>query len=292
MPGITGISPLNGLWIRNNPEADPFTQQGSPANPAHGTPYVSTVPGDVGSAAAMPSNMPQWGPANTQADRGDDYIDEYAPYPVAGTGQFGTPGFDATPSTHAGPWPKFLPPGLVGSVKPDAVQLTTIQSGELHADGLTGSSKPWLNHQDPQQDDWQEYWNPDDKVPNMLDPNVSKQSGKVVGGWFSTDETGNRDGYNQYQANAHMHRRWSAGSVPGAYMWMKPAGRPIVGIVPGPARPPVGTGPFEGQDIGSGYEAYPGILQHPAGAYEPPADPYQPLPLTQQTGLISADLVG
>lgn len=290
MPGITGITPLNGLYSYWN-TATAFEKLGGPANPAHSTPGYYGNP-NVAGGQKLPSNMPQWGPANTQTDREDDYIDgNAAPQDPAGTGQFGTPGFDATPNTHAGPWPKFLPPGLVGSVKPDAVALTAEQSGILHSDGLTGSSKPWLNHQDPLQDEWQEYWNPEDKIPNMLDPNVSKQSGRVVGGWFSTDATGNPDGHNENtMGNAHMHRRWSAGSVPGAYMWMKPAGRPMVGIVPGPARPPVGTGPFEGQDIGSGYEAYPGILQHPAGAYEAPPDPYQPAPLSQQTGLISADL--
>lgn len=292
MAGITGIAPLNGFYSYMN-EADPFKRFGYPVNPAHGSGMGGTVvqPGTQGQQ--YPSQTLQWGPDNTQADRDGDYIDNLPePQTAAGFGQPGTPGFDATPNTHAGPWPKFLPPGLVGSVKPDAVALTAEQSGMLHADGLTGSYKPSIQGgSSPQQDDWQEYWNPDDNVPPMLDPNVSKQSGRVVGGWFSTDATGNPDGHNQYtMGNSHMHRRWSAGTVPGAYMWMKPAGRPIVGIVPGPARPPVGTGPFEGQDIGSGFQAYPGVLQHPAGAYEPPADPYQPAPLTQQSGLISADL--
>lgn len=288
MPGITGISPLNGLYVYPN-EADPFTQQGGPANPAHGQGTV-VEPGTIGQP--YPWQMNQWGTAQNQNDRDGDYISDPEPVSPAGVGQFGTPGFDATPNTHAGPWPKFLPPELVGSVLPDAAALQAAQSGELHGIGLTGSSKPWLNHQDPLQDDWRDYWNPDDKVPNMQEPLANSQVKHVVGGWFSTDAVGNPDGHNQYQGNAHMHRRWSAGSVPGAYMWMRPAGRPIVGIVPGPARPPVGTGPFEGQDIGSGYEAYPGILQHPAGAYEPPPDPYQPAPLTQQTGLITAELVG
>lgn len=293
MPGITGVKPLNGLYAYTN-SGDPFTRFGSPVNPRHGTGGIGSTYADPGTLTQpYPSNMPQWGAPNDQGDRDGDYVDGNAePSTAAGVGQLGTPGFDATPNTHAGPWPKFLPPGLVGSVRPDAVALTAEQSGMLHADGLTGSYKPSVQGgSDPMQDNWLDYWNPDPNVPNMLDPAVSKQSGRVVGGWFSTDATGNPDGHNDHtMGNSHMHRRWSAGSVPGAYMWMRPAGRPIHGFVAGPARPPVGTGPFEGQDIGSGYQAYPGVLQHPQGAYEPPPDPYQPAPLTQQTGLISADL--
>jgi hypothetical protein len=288
MPGITGVAPINGFIQWDDPSADPFTLQGSPVNPAHGNALVNPD-------QPYPSEMAQWGDPNTQADRDGDYIDGSGAgaggdTPNAGTGQFGTYGYDATPNTHAGPWPKGLPPGLVGSVTPDAVALQREESAVLHADGLTGSYKPWLNTADPLQDNWQDYWNPNDNVPNMQEP-VNGQVKFVVGGSFSTDAVGNPDGHNENtMGNSHMHRRWSAGSVPGAYMWMKPGGRPLVGLVPGPARPPVGTGPFEGQDIGSGYQAYPGVLQHPAGAYEPPPDPYQPAALTAQSGLISADL--
>lgn len=277
MPGITGIQPLNGMYAWSDPSADPFTLQGGPANPKHGQPLADPNQPYPWQAQGWPqaqSNMPS-----------GEWIDDYQCYPSAGMGTPDTPYFDATPNTHAGPWPK----GVPTTVRPDEVAERRIESMVLHGDGMD-NAKPSLIIS-ALQDIWQRIWNPDDKTPNIQET-VNNQVKHSVGGYGSTDAVGNPDGHNEYDyGNAHMMRRWGAGSVPGAYMWMKPGGRPLVGFVPGPARPPVGTGPFEGQDIGQGFSAYPGVLTQPAGAYEVPPDPYQPTALSQQS-LIEAPLVG
>lgn len=268
MPGITGIQPLNGLYAWEQPSADPFTLQGGPADPRHGKPLINPnqpYPSQAGGWPGAQSNTPD-----------ADWIDDYECYPSAGVGTPDTPYFDATPNTHAGPWPK----GVPTTVLPDEVAQRRVETAILHADGLD-NNKPSLLIP-PLQDTWQDYWNPDDNIPNFQQP-VNGQVKHSVGGYGSTDAVSNPDGHNDHgYGNSHMHRRWGAGSVPGAYMWMKPGGRPLVGFVPGPARPPVGTGPFEGQDIGRGFTAYPGVLTQPAGAYESPADPYQPPAMSQQ----------
>jgi hypothetical protein len=113
---------------------------------------------------------------------------------------------------------------------------------------------------------------------------VNGQVKNSAGGFGSTDRTGNPDGVNGYGfQNAHLHRRYATGSVPGNYMWMKPGGRPMVKTTPGPARPPIGdASPFTGQDLTLSFSTQGAVLANPAGDYEAPPDPYVAPPLSQQ----------
>lgn len=176
---------------------------------------------------------------------------------------------DQTPWTHRAPWPK----GVIQSVQPDARTEHLAWSAQLHAIDSGASRRMHLTTA-AQQDTWAEVW--------TIDPGTSMQdatNGQVkqaVAGYGSTDRAANPTRQNSYGFDsAHLHRRYATGSVPGNYLWMRPAGRPLVKSQAGPARPPVGeASPFTGQDLQRDYGVQGAVLQDSAVEYSPPAEPY------------------
>ena len=128
----------------------------------------------------------------------------------------------------------------------------------------------------PQQDEWIGFFN---EVPGeaLLDNGLPRQMRGATGGWGTTDRSTSMATQNQYGYDtSHRHRRYAAGPIPGNYMWLIPAGRPMVKSLPGPARPPVGKGsPFQGQETFTPFAYDTGaILQNAGTSYVPPPTPY------------------
>jgi hypothetical protein len=271
MAGLAGISPIQGFIVQD-PEATAEERMGGPADPAHGQAYWA-VP------ERMPWELQAWSPAPASPVVEPGLPEEVGNFTLdAGTGTIDTPYYGATPVRgHAAPWPK----GLEQSVGPDATARQLEQSAALHADGM-GESKHWFTIS-ALQDKWHEDWNPAAESATLQDP-VNGQVRGAAGGYGSTDRVGNPRGVNDYDLqNAHLHRRYAEGSVPGNYMWMEPGGRPMVKTTPGPARPPIGSdSPFTGQDLTTAFGTQGAVLNVAPADYEAPPDPYVAPPLSQQ----------
>jgi hypothetical protein len=272
MAGLAGISGIQG-FIQAQPEASAEERQGGPADPSHARAYWA-VP------ERMPWELQAWSPtpASPVIDSGlPEEIDLYCL--PAGTGTDATPYYGATPVRgHAAPWPK----GVETSTGPDATARQLEQSAVLHADGM-GESKHWFSIS-ALNDTWHEDWNPGAESATLQDP-VNGQVRGAAGGFGSTDRVGNPRGINDQgdMQNAHLHRRYATGSVPGNYMWMKPGGRPMIKTTPGPARPPIGqNSPFTGQDLTAAFGTQGAVLTVSAPDYEAPPEPYTAPPLSQQ----------
>lgn len=274
MAGLAGINPIQG-WEVEQPEASAEERLGGPADPRHARPYW-----------AVPERMPQflqaWALSPASPDVSPGLLDPaLAASAAAGalpaqTSGPGTPYYGATPITHAAPNIK----GVETSIGPDASARRAQQSAAVHADGL-GESAHFFSIS-ALQDQWTDFYNAEPESPTRQQP-VNGQVGKASGGFGSTDRVGNPDGVmgHGYQ-NAHMHRRYATGSVPGNYMWMRPAGRPMIKTTPGPARPPIGeASPFTGQDLTLAFGVRGAVLANAPNDYEAPADPYVAPPLSQ-----------
>jgi hypothetical protein len=283
VPGIAPVGPVTGvsglMFVDPNPEAGPEVVTGDPW-PSAGTPgYLAQplrYPGQLWSQG--------YGTAPQLPDPETGLIDDDQSYPpnaaVVGPA---TPYYDATPNTHAGPWPH----PVMDNHLPDGAAFMREQSAALHADGLD-NRKPGLIIAELQ-DDWVEYWNgPADGV--ML--TEGGQNKRVSAGWASTDVTQNPAGINETEDyGLHGHRRVATGkNLPMDFLWMGGAQRPLVNTVRGVQNLPTGAGsPYEGQDPSYGYGTAGAVLTQPGGDYEAPATPYQPGPLSQQ-GLLEGPL--
>lgn len=276
MAGLAGLSPLAG-FVREQAFATPEQRSGDPADPRHARRYWAAP-------ERMPWHLRAWAlaPVSPVINPGlPDTRLGNASQP-AGTMSPGTPYMDATPyGTHAAPWPK----GAETTVDPDAVARRLEQSAVIHGTGLGGSQQKWLQIA-ALQDRWVEVWNPGPETPTVQAA-PPQQVAMASAGWGSTDRVGNPRGVNDHDfQNAHLHRRYAAGSIPGNYMWMKPGGRPLVKSVPGPARPAIGpASPYEGQDLAVAFGVQGAVLQQPAADYEAPPDPYTAPPLSQQRAI-------
>ena len=272
MAGLAGLSPLAG-WVNSAAFATAEQRNGGPAHPEHAR-------GQWAEPERMPWALQAWALSEPAPVPDASYLEPF------GTGSLprqvatdGTPLFDATPyRTHAAPWPK----GVETSVHPDAVARQLEQSAAIHAIGFGASQRVQLVV-DAQQDSWHEDWNPGPESATLQMP-VNRQVAISTAGGGSTDRVGNPRGVNDYDfQNAHLHRRYATGSLPGNYMWMKPSGRPMVKSVPGPARPAIGeASPFTGQDLTRAWSPQGAVLQQAAADYEAPASPYTAPPLSQQ----------
>jgi hypothetical protein len=281
--GIAPVGPVSGVngmvFVDDNPEAGPEVYTGNPW-PSPGAPgYLSQplrYPGQLWSQGYGVS--PQL-PAPDTAVIDDD--GGYA-VPVAVTAGPGTPYFDATPNTHAGPWV-----GPYETNIPDQAAARAEVSAAMHADGLDNRPPGLIIA--PMQDDWVEYWNGHADGALVGD---GGQNSRASAGWGSTDATQNPDGHNQTEDfDLHGHRRVATGrNLPLNFLWMPGSGRPLVNTVHGLQALPVGQGsPYEGQDPSYGYGTAGAVLTLPAGDYEAPAGPWQPGPLTEQ-GLLEGPL--
>ncbi|GAA0287297.1 hypothetical protein GCM10009527_098280 [Actinomadura nitritigenes] len=262
--GLTGLSPVLGS-ITLQPEATPEQRLGDPADVRHGQELVAPLaatgyPWEVLAGVVAPK-----GPFGAEAQ----LIGQAQGWPDPhGTGNQ-DPTFDRTPRTHAAPWPK----GVEQSTDPDATARQLIQSRDIHASD-TGASGKIRTTIAALQDRWAEIW--------TVTPGTSIQEAggdqqkSAAGGYGTTDRVTSFARQNAYGFDAaHAHRRYSTGSIPGNYLWMKPGGRPMVKSQPGPARPPVGeVSPFTGQDLAQSYGVQGAVLQDDATEYQAPPEPY------------------
>lgn len=281
MAGIAPVGPVSGVaglvFVDPNPEAPAEVLAGNPWPSPAGPGYIADplrYPGQLWSQGYGVS--PQLPAPQTDLVGEAEYPDAAA---AAGPG---TPYFDATPDTHAGPW---VPP--YDTTDPGQAALRQQDSGAAHSDGLDGRPPGLIIA--PLQDDWEEYWNgPADGA--LTGP--GGQNARVSAGWGSTDATQNPAGVNTTEDyELHGHRRVAQGrNLPMNFLWMPGGQRPLVNTVHGLQALPVGPGsPYEGQDPAYGYGTAGAVLTMPAGDYEPPASAYQPGPLSQQ-GLIEGPL--
>jgi hypothetical protein len=248
--------------VQTSPELTAEQQQGGPADPRHGADLWADP---VRYPWEVLAGVHQHGPYGTQAQMIGS-IDQGSP---AGTGAQ-DPTFDATPRTHAAPWPK----GVYQSVQPDDVARRRMESASIHA-STTGASRRMHTTTAAQQDTWTDFLTVD-AGSSLQDPGVPGQLKAAAGGFGTTDRVGSFARQNGYGFDsAHFHRRYATGSVPGNYMWMRPAGRPLVKSQPGPARPAVGEdSPFTGQDLGVSFGVQGAVLQGSAVEYTAPPEPY------------------
>lgn len=272
MAGVKPAGPVSGVagwqFIDDNPAAPPEVRTGNPY-PSPGYGYVQT-----------PLRYP--GRLYSQGYAGDPYgadvetglIETEAPVPGAGFAGPGTPYFDATPNTHAGPW---IPP--YDTTDPDNAALRQQDSNAAHSDGLD-NRKPGLIVA-PLQDDWTEYYNGPPGGALLGDPGDDK----TAAGWASTDITSWPENTNPTtDFGQHAHRRAARGhNLPMDFLWMPGSQRPLITNAHGLQALPVGAGgPYEGQDPAYGYGTAGAVLTRPGSDYAPPATAYVAPPLSQQ----------
>lgn len=164
---------------------------------------------------------------------------------------------------------------------PDGNSRVLRQSYEAHSVD-TGAARKARASSDPQQDHWEGFYNlvaGDDEVP-VTPGAIAYQAN----GFGVNDRRSNPMAkVNQYGfATSHRLRRFATGSVPGNYMWMLPAGRPMNKTLAGPARPATGEGPFSGQDTTASFGYQGATLQDPATEYVSPPQPLV-VPATQDS---------
>lgn len=261
--GLAGLQPLMPLSsLTENPEATAEERLGGPADPRHGRALWEEPP-HYPHERLRGVRQP---PRSTQ-DIGLVGASEGYALPAGAIGE--DPYADVTPWTHRAPWPK----GVIQSVQPDDRADHLAWSAQLHAVD-SGASRRMHTTTPAQQDAWVEVWTVDAGT-SMQAPN-NGQIKQASGGWGSTDRAANQARQNGHGFDsAHLHRRYAAGSIPGNYLWMRPAGRPMRKSVPGPARPPVGdASPFTGQDLTASFGVQGAVLQQSAVEYTPPAEPY------------------
>jgi hypothetical protein len=270
MPG--GLSSLQGLtgFVIEQPEASPEDRSGNPADPRHAnvgekaqpysweslqTPGASTVPPETGLVD-------------------EDYEGTYEYWTLTASQVADLPAGDTEPWTHAGPWPS--DPIGDGSVQPDQIvrQITTnhILRGQKVGPANRAMLRPWAN---PQQDRWDEIWQVDPNNSDVPEASNQMKASLAPGGRGSTDRTQSFAKQNSYGFDSrHMHRRYATGSIPGNNLWMRPASRPLVKSIPGPAKLPIGpTSQFAGQDPGLAFGIQGAILADLPTAYVAPPTP-------------------
>jgi hypothetical protein len=262
MPGLAGLSGLSGS-VRVSTEASAEERLGGPADPRHAEAVLddSAYPWEVLAGVRVPH-----GPYGNHAGlvgSTEGWI------PPAGTPDQ-DPLFDSSPRTHAAPHVA----GVEQSTDPDATARFLTQSAAVHAIG-TGASTRMHATIAAQQDDWADFYTVD-AGSSLQDPGMPGQLKAAAGGYGTTDRVSSFARQNEHGFDAaHLHRRYATGSVPGNYMWMRPAGRPMVKTQAGPARPPVGlNSPFTGQDLTRDYGVQGAVLQDAATEYVAPPEPY------------------
>lgn len=283
MAGLTATGPLSGLtgvvFTDPDPEAPAEVISGNPGWPQPGPPGYWQDP------VRYPGQMYSMGYGDYPVvpDPQTELIETPVPVDVAGSPGPGTPYYDATPSTHAGPWPSPVTDGQL----PEGAAFLAQQSAALHADGMDNNKPGTVIG--ALQDDWAEYYT--GPVDGALPAVVGTD--KTSAGWGSTDITANPANINgTTDFPQHFHRRVARGhNLPMDFLWMPGGQRPLISTVHGQQALPTGeNGPYAGQDAAYGYGSAGAVLTMPAGAYETPAGPYQPAALTTQ-GLLEGPLL-
>lgn len=267
--GLSSLQKLTGFVVEE-PEASPEDRSGDAADPRHAQVGEKAQPYSWESLQTPGASAPVTVPPD--AGFVDDGIYEYWTQVASNIEEL--PAGDTAPWTHAGPWPS--DPIGDGSVQPDNLILQAVKNAWLRSQKVGPASRailrPWAN---PQQDHWTEIWQVD---PNSDDIPVASDQMKASlapGGRGSTDRRQSFAKQNSFGFDSrHIHRRFAVGSIPGNTLWMKPASRPLVKSIPGPAKLPIGpTSQFAGQKPGMAFDTQGAILNDLPTPYVAPPTP-------------------
>src|SRR5258708_5008333 len=223
MAGLRPVGPVSGIqgiqFVDDNPEA--------PASVITGNPWRSPGSGYVASPLRYPGQMwsQGYGEDPIVPDPQTGLITVPEGVPNAGCADSGTPYYDATPWTHAGPWPR----PVMDSHRPDEAAFLREQSGRLHADGLD-NRKPGLNIAATQAG-----WGESHTAPaGGALAGDGGQNKHAWAGWGSTDIPSHPANTNARTDSAqHTPRRIARGrNLPMDFLWMPGGQRPLVNSVP------------------------------------------------------------
>lgn len=262
---LTGLSGLANLQtqIDENAQATPEQRMGGTADPSHAKYLAEDY---IRRGAQLGEPRGPYGPDN-------QLLSDESWFWESGGEPSQDPTMDYTPSHRAGPWPKGILSGPVGSPGPDDQGPKLAQLSELHGINTNAQAKAQSGGTAALNDDWEtvDQLNPGE---SLLEP-ISKQAMSAGFGWGTRDRTQSMAAQNAYGFDsAHMWRRYATGGIPGNNYWMRPGGRPLVKSLPGPARPAIGPdSPFAGQDLGVTFDINGAILQNVPSEYVAPPTP-------------------
>lgn len=263
LSGLSGLATLQTLVDAEN-QATPEQRMGGPADPEHARGIAEDY---IPRGSRMGPPVGPFG-ADNQLLSDETWFWESGGYPNE------DPEFDHTPSNRAGPWPKGILSGPVGSVGPEDQGPKLEQLSGLHGIDTNAHARSETSRDFAQNDEWQslDQLNPGNTLTQPGTPRQSLSSGF---GWGTRDRMQSLAGQNQYGFDsAHQWRRYAVGSIPGNNYWMRPGGRLMMKSLAGPARPPIGpNSPFTGQDLGQAFSADGAILQNVPGEYVSPPTP-------------------
>jgi hypothetical protein len=269
MEGLTALVGLTGYTIDDD-QATPEERSGNPADPRHGRVGEQAEPYSWESLQTPGAKAPRIVDDGLVAENDD------ATYWILGAGHTEElPAGDTAPWTHAGPWPS--DPIGDGSVSPDNAIRQLQQNTHLRSQKVGPANPGILKPTDnPLNDAWQEIWEVEPGSDDIPEVSAQMKSAMAPGGRGSTDRRQSHAKQNEFGFDSsHRHRRYAAGSIPGNYMYLRPAGRPLVKTIAGPAKPPIGANSqFAGQDVGLAFGTAGAILQTPPNAYGGPPVPY------------------
>lgn len=266
MPGPAPIGPIRAI-VRTSPEAPAEVIHGGPANPYHGQ------PGEAAEPYPWEAYAGSWGHPTGPLGAENELLGDTPDTMTFAAGMLSDdPTADHTPyRTHAAPHIT----GVETTTGPDAAARRLAQSAEVHGISTNaGASRLYDPTMLAQQDNWEHFYN---VVPGEdMVPQIPGQVSAQANGFGVKDRTSNEyASRNKYGFDSsHRMRRYATGSVPGNYMWMRPGQRPMIKTLPGPARPAVGPGPFQGQDTSQPFNVEGAILQDSPTEYTAPPQPY------------------
>lgn len=262
---LTGLTGLAGYQVQidEDSQATPEERMGGVADPSHAKFLAEDY---IRRGAQMGEPIGPYGPDNQML--GDEsWFWESGGHPSE------DPTFDHTPANRAGPWPKGILSGPVGSPGPDDTASKLRQLAGLHGIDTGADRRAQSGGTEALNDEWQaiDQLNPGSDTLAKL-PKQSMSSGF---GWGTRDRTQSMGAQNEYGFDStHQHRRWASGGIPGNTMWLKPGGRPMVKSMAGPARPAIGPdSPFTGDNLGAAFDINGAVLQNVPSEYVAPPVP-------------------
>lgn len=269
---VSGLNALAGYNAITNP--DPFAtaeqRMGGTANPYHSQIGEQSVPYSWQSQA-MPGAKP--GPRGEENQLLSDefwFLEPSGDPSQDPTFDYNMPSLTRSHGsvknvTLSGPIPS-----QHGAVNAEIVQMGNKGSNLNTSKGMQETALG-----DAAQDNWLEIWNVNNGSSDL--PPITKQIAFQANGFGVGDAPSNTyHKSNEYELDSkHMHRRYAWNTIPGNYMWMTPAGRPLFKSIPGTAKPPIGVGSqFEGQDLGFAFSYDTGAtLMDTPQEYIPPPSP-------------------
>lgn len=262
--GVPFIAGVQGFRTVRQPFADAATMQGGTADPLHGQFGEQTQPYPWQEFAG------KIGPFGPEIGL---LADEPESQTLAAGNMTQSQILDKTPyRTHAGP---HIDQPKTDDRLPDGNADYLQRSYDAHSVRTNAPAFPRASS-NPQQDSWQGFYSVVPGGDMTTNTNKDGQVGPQAFGFGVNDHVSNDfPKVNAYGYNmAHRHRRYATGSVPGNYMWLKPAGRPLSKTLAGPARPAIGLGPFQGDNPMATFSQHGAILSDPATSYVSPPQPY------------------